>query len=485
MLTLVGLTSQLLGFFSRVAIARFAGAQVLGLYQLILPAYGAAQALCVSGPLLAVAVLTARYDARKNTGGMMQVLHTALKGFFILWLIPALAVLAGRDLIAGRLLGDPRTAAALPLLLPTLLLTGVENLHKHHLYARGEVKIPALVELGEQSLRALAMAALLYFAPDAAEEAALQRIITALLISEVFSASSLVLYVRSRGLHSTSVKGLWRQGASIALPVLCSAVAGNLLNLATNVAIPRLLMAGGLNRSAAMEDFGVMLGMTLPLLCLPTAFISALSLPLLPRLTGELERGRMDRFCRTGEKALLAVSYLLLPLLALLCALGDTLGEVVFHHAGVGSHVLPLAIGVGAGCYQSIAVCLLNALGKQGQWTVCSLVQGCAELALTLVLLPKFGLWGFAWGHAAVSLAGLIGSLMLVFRHCALCPRLYACFTAPFLSALAGALAVRLGSFYLPFAGLRYTLWGLCLGLGVYLLCMLAQGVPPLRWVRS
>ena len=39
MLTGVGVASQFFGFLYRIAMARLAGAEVLGLYQLILPAY--------------------------------------------------------------------------------------------------------------------------------------------------------------------------------------------------------------------------------------------------------------------------------------------------------------------------------------------------------------------------------------------------------------------------------------------------------------
>lgn len=53
---------------------------------------------------------------------------------------------------------------------------------------------------------------------------------------------------------------------------------------ATSVLIPQRLVHAGAEVSEAMSAFGVLCGMTLPMLCLPTAFIGALGLVLVPKL---------------------------------------------------------------------------------------------------------------------------------------------------------------------------------------------------------
>ena len=64
---------------------------------------------------------------------------------------------------------------------------------------------------------------------------------------------------------------LRRRMAGIAVPVSLTALAGNLMGAATSVLIPKLLVVHGLEAEEAMEEFGIMLGMTLPLLMIPTA----------------------------------------------------------------------------------------------------------------------------------------------------------------------------------------------------------------------
>lgn len=314
---------------------------------------------------MAISVLSSEYHARKNELALGQLMSTGLRGLVVLWLPVALTVVFRQIFIARRLLGDGRTQLGLVLLLPVLLLTGVENLQKHQFYGIGAMRLPAGVELGEQILRSVAIVLLLLLLAPEQEEHSVGLIVVGLLVSEVFSSTALTWgrWKRKRALGSqppgkrVAPGPLRRRMAGIAVPVSLTALAGNLMGAATSVLIPKLLVVHGLEAGEAMEEFGIMLGMTLPLLMIPTAFINALSLALLPRLTEERELGKMAAFRRTGEKAMLSVSYVVLPLIALIATLGPDLGELLFAEERVGTCILPLAIGVGAGCYHAILAC--------------------------------------------------------------------------------------------------------------------------------
>ena len=66
--------------------------------------------------------------------------------------------------------------------------------------------------------------------------------------------------------------------AAIALPVGLNSLLGNLLAAANNTLIPQKLVEGGADRSAAISQFGVVCGMTMPMLSLPIVFLGALNL---------------------------------------------------------------------------------------------------------------------------------------------------------------------------------------------------------------
>ena len=56
------------------------------------------------------------------------------------------------------------------------------------------------------------------------------------------------------------------------------ALLGNLLGAANSALIPQKLVEGGVDRSAAVSQFGVVCGMTMPMLSLPVVFLGAINL---------------------------------------------------------------------------------------------------------------------------------------------------------------------------------------------------------------
>ncbi len=443
LLTGVGIAAQILGFFYRVVLSRLAGAETMGLYQLILPVYSIFLSLCVTGLTVAVSALTAQYRALEDTGTVSALLRLSLRALLALWLPLSAAVLAFREQISLLLLGDSRTRLGLVLLLPVLLLTGVENLTKHHFYGMGEVRLPAAVELGEQLVRTAAVLGLVWFTLPQSPEVTVGLIVGGMLVSEVFSSLALTLLRRhgQRERRKFSSGALMREMAAVAIPVACTALLGNLMASANAVLIPRKLAETGLSSGEAMSSFGVIFGMTLPMLNLPSAFIGALCLALVPRLRS-CQAKKQHRLCQQmTEKALLAASVIVLPAAALLATLAPDLGRLLFHNPDVGKYLLPLSLGVVLSSYESVLAAVLNGLGRQFWSAGISLFCGALQLLFTLT---GHGLTGFLAGLVLSSLLGVLLRWSLVQRWTGLQMDLFTALCAPALGSLLCGLCVRL-----------------------------------------
>ena len=179
--------------------------------------------------------------------------------------------------------------------------------------------------------------------------------------------------------------------------------------------------------SAAMSAFGVLCGMTVPMLCLPTAFIGAMGLVLVPKLSQSVALGRMDKVRRRIYKALLATSVLVMPALAILVVLGPTIGVYLFREATVGRYMVPLSVGVLLSCYQSVLSGVLSGIGRQAAAARSSLICGAVQLGCTWVLigLPGVGLGGYVAGFVLSSALGALLNYWEVSRRTGLKPRLF------------------------------------------------------------
>lgn len=449
LLTGTGLISQLLGFFYRIALSRLIGAEVMGLYQLIMPVYSVLLSIVAVGLTTAVSTLTAEYNALGRPYAIRQALRRCLLVFFLLALPLGAVVILGSDAISVYLLGDARTQLGLILLVPCILLTGVENLHKHSFYGAGNVRPPAFTELCEQVIRAAAVLGLLLVFLPQNPERTVGLIVTGMVICEVFSAVTLVILFRRQMGRRPRPDGpavSWGRIASIAVPVGLTSLLGNLMGSANSVLIPQRLVVGGMEVSEAMSEFGVLCGMTIPLLNMPTALIGAMCLIMVPKLAESAALHDRRTIQRRLDRALLATSVLMMPATALLVVVGPALGRLLFGDPRVGEHMLPLAVGVLLCCYQSVLSCALNGVGRQNAAARNSILCGAVQLLFTwfTVGIPGVGLKGYVAGFLVSSVLGLALNLISTIRATGLRLRPFEWLVSPALAAILMGLCINL-----------------------------------------
>ncbi|MCI8421980.1 MAG: oligosaccharide flippase family protein [Lawsonibacter sp.] len=452
LLTGLGAASQVLSFLYRVALSRLVGAEVMGLYQLVMPVQAVMMSLTAVGFTSAVSNLTSQHLALGNRLGAAQTLRICQGLFFLLLLPIGAVVILASDAISTGILGDARTQLGLILLVPCIALMGVENCHKQFFYGAGLVRAPAVVELLEQLVRTVAVLGLLLVFLPQYPERVVGLIVGGMVVCEVFSASTLVLLYR-RHMARTPLSGpgesvpvRCRRVFAIALPVGMNALLGNLMGAANSTLIPRKLVEGGMAREAAVSQLGVVCGMTLPMLALPTVFLGALNLVLMPRLARAAALGRPAEVRRLTGRAISAVAVLALPSMAWMAVLGPDLGQTMFHQEGVGEYRIPLAAMMAMSCFCSVLASTLNGVGRQREVAAVSLLGGGTQLVFTLLLvpLPGVGMGGYVAG-AVVSTALETGlCLALVARHTGLRLQFFQWLTAPGLAALLSALTANL-----------------------------------------
>ncbi len=492
-LTGTSIVSQLLGFIYRIFLSRLIGAEIMGLYQLIMPVYSVIMSLTVVGLTVSVSNLSSGYHALGNRKAITQVLSRCVLVFLILFALVAGVTVLLYDPISVHLLGDARTQMGLLLLLPCILLTGIENLHKHYFYGTGNIRPAATTELAEQFIRTGAVLGLLVFFLPQNPERTVALIVVGMCCSEIFSSITQVALFRRHMRRAEGLPGpgersktLNRKIASIALPIAATSLLGNLMASANAVLIPQRLVAAGMDVSGAMSAFGIICGMTVPMLCLPTAFIGALGLILVPKLAESVALGRMGEARRRIHKSLLATSVLTMPAMALLVVLGPTIGVYLFKEPTVGNYIVPLSVAVLLTCYESVLGGSLNGVGRQAAAARSSLFCGAVQLVCTYVLMgiPGVGLGGYVMGLLISTVLGVAIKWFQVRRATGLKLMLFQWGTAPALAAILTGLVVNLLFRFLMDSGVDGVISCLaCLIFGgvLYLAALNAQGVHPLQ----
>lgn len=484
LLTVVGLFSQTAGFLYRIVLSRMIGAETMGLYQLVMPVYSMLMSMTAVGLTVAVATLSAKYYALDDRGAVRDTLRRAVRCFLLVAVPLGAVVIAASDPISVYLIGDARTRAGIVLLVPCVLLTGVENLHKHCFYGIGRVGPPAATETAEQLIRSIAVITLLLVIRPRTGEWKVGIIVVGMVLCEVFSAVALTLLLRrdwrrdppDRARHHVSGAKL----AQIALPVSVTSLLGTVLGSANAVLIPNRLVAGGMEAGEAMSAFGVLCGMTMPLLAMPTGFVSALCLTMVPDLARRTANGDRRAAGHFLDRVLSATSLLISPAMALLAVIGPAVGQIVYREPTVGSYMTWLAAGTLLSCYQSVLSGALNGLGLEKLGARNAIISDVVQLGFTWFTVSRWGISGYVAGFVLSSLVGMGMNLGSVLRAAELKPRFYRWFARPLLSATLLWVWCRLLFGVLLKNGCP-TLWAclICglLGLILYTAALQAQGV--------
>ena len=447
-LTVFGALAQVLGFGYRVIMSRMVGAEVMGLFQLVMSAYGVIQSLTMIGLTAALSNLTARELAQGNTLGAAQIRGTCLRVFFILLLPVGLITVLGSDAISVYLLGDARTQLGLMLLIPCAALTGIENLHKNIFYGAGKPKGPAVAEVVEQLVRAAAVLGLLYLFLPQYPERVVGLIVLGMVLCEVVSALTLLgMYRYYRAKQRLTGPGeskgqRWHQITAIAIPVGVNALTGTLLGAANSALLPQKLLEGGMDRAQAMSQLGVVTGMTLPMLAVPTVFLGAINLMLMPKLAAASALGQRGEVGKLTAEGMKVVSRLAFPVMTMMVVLGKDFGLALFKREDVGNFLLPLAGATLMSCLCSVLIGVLNSIGKQSLVASISILGGVVQLICTLLLaaLPGVGIRGYVFGMVLAFVLEVGAYLFFVEKHTGTKTDWFSWFLAPALaSSLAGA----------------------------------------------
>ena len=441
---------QLLGFFYRILLGRLAGAQVIAVHGLVMSAYNVVLSVTLTGIAFSVSRIAARYEAIGSGKSIRRLISLSLALFLGLFALLAIPFALLHEDFAALILGDADAAKALLLLIPCLFLTGFENVHKSYFYGSGNTVPPMISETLEMLARIAAALLLFRLFPDLGIAEAATLIVLGMVLSEVVSSSFLTFCYRLNlknlpGRDNISTGKILRDIADMALPVSLSTLISRVLHAANTVLIPRTLVLSGFTLEEAMEQFGVLSGMTMPLLMLPSAFLSPLITVLTPRFTAAHALRKPAEIRRKAAKGLHVVGLFAIPCLVILVGFGGYLAELLYHNGAAANYLLPLAVNTFLGFWYVICESVLEGIAQQKRSAI--LAVGCTAFGVLLTVLCgavlKLGMLGFLIGELTSSAIGVLISLLWVKRYTGLQIRWINWLIKPFFAAITAFLLVR------------------------------------------
>jgi len=403
-----------LGFIMRIWLSREMGAAAMGLVELAHSAQMLLITPMVSGLPAAVSRMCAKAsgDTAKQTSvlrcGISLALCTGLPLFLLAFLF--------REQIA-LWLGDIRTLPALIVYLPCIPILGVSCVLNGYYYGTGRPVPPALGEIIEQAVRfllSIRLVSLLHSWPMSLRSAipaasALTGETVSLLFMLLLCARALFTFCCS-GSH----RAILREMLLLALPLTGMKLVSSLMRTVTATLVPERLQLSGLPQSEALSLLGMMNGMLMPMLMLPSFITGSLCMVAAPELARRQAKGQpLDKLCLRIGSATLGVGLFAMSGVWLFA---PAIAATVYRQAELLPMLRICCPLIPVMALSQVVSGMMNGLGLQSASLRISLLASFTSVVLTYVLTarPSLQLWGALIAMGAAQMITLSLSLIVL-----------------------------------------------------------------------
>ncbi|MBQ8394004.1 MAG: oligosaccharide flippase family protein [Clostridia bacterium] len=417
----LSVAERALGFLYRIVLSRLIGAEGLGLYQVALSLFGLFLTIGTGGLPITVSRMITKSKAENSLKGE----KSAVGGGIAVCLLLTLPVAIFLALFGGKLpflFSDERSFGVFRILLVGLCFSSVYAVIRGAFWGQKEFLAPSIMELAEETVMVIVGVMLLQSVPTATVGA--EKAAWAVVISYLFSCSFSLIWFFLRGGKIGNPKGTLKPLFKTSIPITAVRASGSLVNSAIAVLLPIMLIRAGFSESDALKTFGVVSGMVLPILFVPSTLIGSLALVLVPELSEDYYRHNQERLrlnLARGLKFSFLIACFLIPFFF---ALGDDLGSLAYSNTEAGRMIrggswllLPMSLTM-------ISNSMLNAMGYEKQTFIFYFV-GAAAMLLCILFLPALcGAYAYLLGMGASFVLTAACNIVFLFKKISVYPKL-------------------------------------------------------------
>lgn len=418
-LTVTGLLSRFIGFFYRIFLSNVFGAEGMGIYQLTSPVLALSFSLTAAGMQTAISKYVA---SETSTHDYKTSFRTLWTGFFIA-MSASFACMAFiykySEWIAVTFLLEERTAPLLRIISLSIPMATVHSCINGYFYGIKKTSIPALSQLSEQIVRVGSVYLIYYICCRNNMTPTISFAVVGLVIGESASmlVSAIAIICRSfklfgRPVHFYAIpqpigetvsiyKRITENLLKLAIPLSANRIIINILQSIEAVFIPNRLMSYGLSNSNALSVYGVLNGMSLPLILFPSAITNSISVLLLPIVSEAEASGNRNTVTKAIFKSIKYCMLLGFCCTAFFLIFGRMAGMLLYHNRLAGSFILTLSFICPFMYVASTLNSILNGLGKTHLTFMYSVISLLVRLAFVFFAIPIWGIKGYLWGLLA------------------------------------------------------------------------------------
>lgn len=421
-LTLSSLLCRFIGFFYRIFLSHTIGAEGMGIFQLVLPLYNLCLALTAAGIQTALSRLIAAAFARGQKPKAVMTFFTGTVMAFVLSLLLSIFIRTNASFLGSEYLNESRCISLLQIISFALPFSALHACINGWFFGTRKIKIPAMVQSIEELVRLGSTYLIYYSFLKHNIEISPAIAVFGLLSSECVSVLISFFFLWKRDTFtvvSTILSDYIKEGKVIlktGFPLTMNRLLLNLLHSVEAVLIPFCLRKGTMDTTKALETFGTVTGMSLPLVLFPTAIINAMSTILLPTVSEKQACQNRSSILNLVKKTVW-YSFLIGIFFALFFfCFGNPLGTLIYKSQEAGFYIKSLSLICPFLFINITLASVMNGLGKTHLCFTVNFVDMVIRIAAIYFLVPAMQIPGYILGLVGGELICTILSIIIIIR---------------------------------------------------------------------
>ena len=400
LLTFSAVLMRAVGVAYNVYISNRVGAEVMGLYSLVMNVWGFALTIATSGINLASTRCVA--EAGSNKSEIKAAMRKCLIYSLCFGTGAALLLFSLAKPISYFLLNDIRAVSPLRIMSVSLPAISVSSALSGYFSAVRRVWKSAVVQISEQAIKIFGVAFLLTPLMPLGVGYACVAITLGGAIAELLSFGLYAVFysVETKKFkshineHSDNGK-LQKKIFAIALPVAFSTYIRSGLTTVEHILIPLGLREYGLDNAAALESYGVLSGMVLPVVLFPYALIHSFTGLLVPEISGGIASGEKRHIEYITSRVWRLTVIFGLSGAGILGVCSKEFGNVLYSNPEAGRFIYILAPLMPLMYLDTVTDSLLKGMGEQIYTMKVNIADAAVSVILVRLLVPRFGIYGY------------------------------------------------------------------------------------------
>lgn len=395
-LTLSTVIIQLIAVYFSAYLGRIIGSDGIGLYQLVLSVYAFAVTFATSGIRLSTTRLIV--EAKTHHKKIKTVINKCLIYSLFFGVVGFVVLYLYADKISVFFLHDIKTALSLKVLSISLPFLAVTSVYSGYFTAVRKINRFAFTQIGQQIVRIIITTVIItIFVPKDLEYICCAISLGAVISEILYFFALFILYKQDinndKGINS--IDSIFKKLLKIAIPDAISAYARSALLTMEHLLIPSGLLKYGMDKKSALSSYGLVHGMTFPIIFFPNALCVSLANLIIPEIAEYYEKKDNQKIDNVVTKLISSTFIFSIFIAGVLYSYSDILSSAIYKDSSAGYFIKILAPLIPIMYTDTAVDGVLKGMGQQISSMRYNIIDASVSVIAVYLLIPKIAIMGY------------------------------------------------------------------------------------------